>query len=292
MSKTTIFISGIAAGLIFITSSCGNNNTSSGSMPRGSGEVLATVNGSPITRQDVRYWIKGTKRFKSDVEPGPAKIKQALEDIILQELTYQKAMELGLDNDPVYQEQLLHLQAQLTEFKRKKLSEVFYRQEVNLKVEVTDAEALAYATDNASRLQTEVNIWQILSRDEKEIQQVLADLNQGESFEAVAAKRFPTLPESLRNPWELDYLNWEQIPEDWWDTLNNLDIGETSGIVHSSSRRFRVIKLVDKRDYADYSFESIKPKIRAILKRDKVKKLRESTIRSLRDNANIIYSTP
>lgn len=292
MSRTTIFISGIAAGIIFITSSCGNNNTSSGSMPRGSGEVLATVNGSPITRQDVRYWIKGTKRLKSGVEPEPAKIKQALEDIILQEITYQKAMELGLDNDPVYQEQLIQFQTQLDEFKRKKLSEVFYRQEVNLKAEVTDAEVLAYATENASRLQTEVNIWQILSKDEKDIQQVLADLNQGESFEAVAAKRFPNLPESMRNPWELDYLNWEQIPADWWDTLDNLDIGETSGIVHSSSRRFRVIKLVDRRDYADYSFETSKPKIKAILKQDKVKKLRASTIKTLRDSANIVYSTP
>ena len=74
--------------------------------------------------------------------------------------------------------------------------------------------------------------------------------------------------------------------------MNNLAVGETSGIIRSQNRRFWLIKLVDRRDYADYSFETSKPKIKAILKQDKVKKLRASTIKSLRDNATIIYSTP
>lgn len=219
-------------------------------------------------------------------------MKKVLESIIQQEIASQKAVALGLDKDPGYQEQLLHLQTQLANFKRKKLSEVFYRHEVNLKAEVTDAEVAAYATENAARLQTEVSVWQILRRDRKQIQQVKAELDQGEAFETVAAKRFPELPDSMRNPWELGYLNWEQIPDAWWDTLENLTIGETSEIIQAPNRRYWIIKLVDKRPYANYSLEASKTRIKAILKHDKMRELRASTVKALREDATIIYTSP
>jgi len=257
-----------------------------------SSEVLATVSGSPITRQDVLYRINKNGRDESDLEPSPTKIKKTLEGIIRQELASHKARELGLDTDAAYQEQLGRLQAQLANFKRKKLSERFFKQEVNLKAEATDAEALAYATENASRLQTQVKVWQILHKDRKQIEQVQADLARGESFESVAARRFPDLPKSLPNPWELGYLNWDQIPDPWWDSLNNLAVGEISGIIKESNKRYWIIKLVDKRDFTEYNFETAKPKIKAILKQDKVKELRETTISSLRENARIVFPAP
>jgi hypothetical protein len=292
MLNTISFKSGFVIALILVLSSCTDNNFSRNPTPPESAEVLATVNGVPITRQDVLYRINRNNKDESQEEPRPGMVKKVLEGIILQEIVSQRALELGLDNDKSYQEQLLHLQTQLADFNRKKLSDVFYSQEVNLKAVVTDAEALAYATENADILQTEINIWQILRKNEKQIQQVKADLDQGEAFATVAAKRFPNIPESLGNPWELGYLNWQQIPAAWWDTVNSLQMGETSEIIRSGNRRFWIIKLVDKRPWTDYSYETSKPKIKAILKQDKVRKLRATTIKALRDSADITYTLP
>jgi hypothetical protein len=290
MSKSTKFIFVIA--LVLTLCNCRDNNAAVDPIPAVSGEVLATVNGAPITKQEVLFLITNNRRYEAEEAPAPAMIKKVLEGIILQEIVSQKAVEIGLEDTAVYQEQLQKMRIQLANFKRKQLSKVFYRHEVTMKADVTDTEALAYATENAARLQNEVLVWQILHKDRKQIEQVKADLDRGESFEFVAARRFPNLPESNPTPWELDYLNWEQVPDAWWDSLDDLALGETSGIIQESNRKFWIIKLVGKRNFADYNYETSKQRIKAILKKDKIKNLRESTISALRENAKIVYPKP
>jgi hypothetical protein len=284
----------VVAMLLLTTISCGKPTEVLNSSALTSSEVLATVNGTPITQADVLYRISGKQKWREEpqTEPDPAKIDKALEGIILEELTYQKSILLGLDANKTYQELLLEMETQISAFKRKKLSELFYHHEVKRKAEVSDTEALAYATENAAILQTEFHVMQMLRRNEADIQQASTDLQQGQSFDEVAAKRFPDLPESLGKPWDLGFLNWQQVPDVWWETLAAMEPDEVSGIIRGPKRRFWIIKLVDKRKYADYSFESNKQKIVEILEQEKIKQLRASTIKRLKDSATIIYANP
>lgn len=72
-------------------------------------------------------------------------------------------MELGLDANPRYQEKLRRIEAQINAFKRKELSELFWR-EIAARASVSEAEAKEYFAENAARIRTELHVWQILLR--------------------------------------------------------------------------------------------------------------------------------
>ncbi len=92
--------------------------------PKSAKDVLATVNGTPICEADVRFALSSGGHNK-EVPPGHR--KNVLEVIIRRELIYQRAVELGLDANPRYKEKLRRMEAQINAFKRKELSELFWR---------------------------------------------------------------------------------------------------------------------------------------------------------------------
>ncbi|MCW8853305.1 MAG: peptidyl-prolyl cis-trans isomerase [Gammaproteobacteria bacterium] len=251
--------------------------------------VVASVNGTEITQADIAFASRGASGGHEARQPASDKTK-VLEDIILQELAYQKAVKLGLDADPKYLAELSGLQAQVNAFKRKKLSAMFLQAQLLNETSISDEEAQQYFNKNASRLRTEINVWQILSRNENTIKKVQAELAQGLAFEEVAAKQFPNLADSARKPWDSGYLQWNQIPEAWQNAINKMQIGDTSELIRGPNKRVWIIKLIDKRENKDLSFEQLKPKIIDVLKNEKARLLREKTIQNLRDNARIVYA--
>jgi parvulin-like peptidyl-prolyl isomerase len=254
----------------------------------GAEDVLATVNGIPITEADVLFASRTTGGHQTN---APSVDKQAvLEGIIQQELSRQRALELGLDADPAYRQELAQLEAQMNAFKRKKLSEMFLRREITQKARVDEAEARQYFERNAARLRTEIHVWQILRRDEGAIEQIRDELARGTAFEEVAGKQFPDLPDKARRPWDLGYLRWSQVPEAWQNVVHGLKPGETSNVIRGPNSRFWIIKLIDRRENPDLTFEQIKPTITGILSDEKARQLREETLRDLRGNARIVYS--
>ena len=251
-------------------------------------DVLATVNGTPIGEADVRIALASGGHNNEEV---PSEYRKNVLDVIIQrELLYQRAVELGLDANPTYQENLRRMEAQINAFKRNELSELFYRQEIAKKVEVSDAEAKAYFEANAARIRTELHVWQILRRKENAIEQVRNDLERGASFEEIAGKGLPQTAKTDKSPWDLGYLMWKQVPEPWQNVIYDLKKGEVSGVIRGPNNRFWILKLIDKRETPDITFESVKPTIVEVLKGAKIEKLREKINRDLRAKANIVYS--
>jgi parvulin-like peptidyl-prolyl isomerase len=250
-------------------------------------DVLATVNDTPITEADIELASRRGGGHRPRATP-PDKM-QVLEDIIEQELIYQRAIELGLDADPAYREQLRGLEAQVNAFKRRKLAELFHQREVAAKATVSDDEVGAYIRQHAAQVGTEINVWQILRRDENQIEHVRAELAQGAPFEEVAAKQFGTLPPTGRKPWELGYLRWEQVPASWRNIVYDLDEGETSDVIRGLNNRFWIVKLIDKREIPSLDLETVKPRIEKLLTNEKIQRLSDETGRALRYNAHIVY---
>ncbi|MBU0717069.1 MAG: peptidyl-prolyl cis-trans isomerase, partial [Planctomycetes bacterium] len=250
--------------------------------PRPNKDVLATVNGTPIREADISFALS---RGGHNREIPPEHRNNVLEVIIRRELVYQRAVELGLDANASYQEELHAMEAQINAFKREELSNLFSRREITERADVSEADAQKYFAENAARIQTEFHVWQILQRKESSIEQALKDLEQGTSFEEVAGKRFPQLPKTGRAPWDLGYLRWNQVPKPWRDVVYDLKQGEVSGIIRGPNNRFWIIKLIDKRENPDITFESIKPTIMEVLKNAKIEELRAQTERDLRAKA-------
>ena len=251
--------------------------------------VLATVNGTPITTADVQFATKGAGSHQGQAIPSDS--KAVLDNIILQELIYQKATQLGIDADPVYQEELRRIESEVIAFKRKKLTEVFLRHNTQ-DTRISDQQARDYFTANAAQFRTVYTLSQILRRNEDLIKQDLKELEHGAPFEKVAAKQYTNLPESMPTPWVLGSLRLMQLPAEWKDVIIGLQKGQRTGIIRGPKNRFWIVKVNDRHEDKTISFESVKPMVIDILKNEKAQTLREATIRDLREKARIVYLKP
>jgi peptidyl-prolyl cis-trans isomerase C len=251
-------------------------------------DIVATVNGTPIGAAEVKLETRAAANPHPG-QPMPQPDKDALEDLIRQELAAQRARELGLDQDPGYQEDLRRVEAQLTSFKRKKLADLFYQKHIVKQAEVTDEEARRYFDEHAAQLRTEVHVHQILSRDEGQIGQTLAELERGVPFEEIADRGQPTLPPGARKPWDTGFLRWQHLPEAWREVVYALEPGQRSGIIRGPNRRFWIVQVVAKREDPNVTFESVKPALVELLEQSKLAAVRAETEKSLRAKAKIEY---
>lgn len=280
----------LIAAICGLVSACGETQSraTSAAHPAPTADILATVNGAPITATDVAF----ETRIAGDHTRGKTPVNEAnlLENLIVQELAYQRAVALGLESDPEYQQALSHLQVQLHAFQRKTLSEILLRKEINRQAEVSENEARDFFASHADRFKVEIMVRQILARDEERIMQAHNELVQGTSFEDVARNFYPPLPPTARIPWQTEYLHWEQIPEAWREVVYDLKPGEISDVLRGPKDRFWIIQLIERRHNPDVTYENMRDKVVAILQKEKAEELREHTLRELRANANIVYS--
>ena len=137
------------------------------SRPQGvANDVIATVNGAPIREADVLFRLKSDSHQN---EMKPEYRKNLLDGIIREQLVYERAVQLGLDKDANYQDEVRKLDAQMAAVKRKALGELFYQQEIAGKAQVSDAEAKKYFEDHAEWFRTDLHVLQILRRSEASI---------------------------------------------------------------------------------------------------------------------------
>lgn len=260
-------------------------------------DVLVTVNGHPITEEDLALKTRPSRHEAGEDgdEPGDdptarltaAQKKAQLETIVQQELEAQRAHELGLDQDPTYRQELSRLQASVDAFRRQRLVELYARHEREA-TKVTDADARRYFQENKEHLQTELHVLQILMRDERKIDEAHRAVQAG-TFEQVAAGMFPALPEGTRPPWDLGYLRYNQLPEPWRGVVDRLEDGGTSGIIRGPRNRFWIVKVVERRRDPNIQFETWRANITEMLREERLVARRAETERSLRQKAKIRY---
>jgi peptidyl-prolyl cis-trans isomerase C len=253
-------------------------------------DIAATVNGVPISEAEIEFKLKKNKHI---AEATPEARKNVLNAVVQEELVFQRAAKLGFEADASYQEALRHIEAQSRALKREELGKVFQR-ELSKNVTVSEEEAQKYF-ESATLIRTELHVWQILARDEGALQQALRDIQGGKPFEEVAAGRFPKIPETGPKPWDLGYLKWQFVPISWRDVVNNMKIGEVSGIIRGQGRdkgRFWIIKIIDRREDPKVTFDAIKPTIIGVLRNEKFDALLEQTRQDLWNTAKVDYSSP
>ena len=248
--------------------------------------VLATVNGTSITDADVQLALNSPGHDKG---VSAEHRKNVLEVIVQRELIRQEAAKLGLDANPSYREKLSRMEAKIHDFNRKELSELFWR-EMASRVTISEVEAKEYYTRNATRIRGEVHVWQLLWRDDASARRASSDMRSGTSFEEFARKRFAKVSNTSKAPWNLGYLRWKQIPEPWQHALKEMTIGDVSDVIRGPNNRYWIIKLINRRENPDITFESIRSTIIEVLKNEKIEKLHERINRELRANASIVYS--
>lgn len=249
-------------------------------------DVVAKVNGEPITESEVQRELTSHSR-QGDKDPDHA--KGALEGLIREELAYQKALAMGLDSDPGYQNQVRRLEQEMRSVKRRALADVFYRNQIVKSSQASDDEVKAYFDENAPKLRAEMHVWQMLVRSEAKANELADRLKKGEAFDAVAKTLFPEMPGLERKPWDLGYLGYSQVPEPWRTVVYDLKPGQTSGVIAGPNDRFWIIKLLDRRDKPNFTLANAKPAIVATLRAQKSESLRAQINDELRKDAKVEY---
>jgi parvulin-like peptidyl-prolyl isomerase len=280
-----IILSALAIASIGILLACGRGG-SKAARDRARGDILARVNGVPITRTDIRI------ASRSEGHPGvvPESERNVLEGLVQQELEAQRAVELGLDPGDDYRAELARMEAQVAAFKRRKLSEAFERQEVAPAADVSEDALRKFFDENSGRLRAELHVFQILLHEEAAIEEAHRQISEGKPFEDVARRLLPNAPKSAERFWDLGYLHWNQIPPQWRSALERMQPGETSGVIKGPKNRFWIVKLVDRREKRDLTFESVKPMLAERLKTEKAASLRSQRLADLRARAKIEYA--
>lgn len=254
----------------------------------GAGEVIARVNGAPITELDLKIRLESDSH---EAVPSPERRETVLKSLILREILAQKAREEGLDQDPKYQEARRAMAAKVAAFERQELSELLLARESAKRGEPTEESARAYFAKHEKRIRTRVHVLQILRRSESAIVEARSMIERGKSFEEVAASLFPGLPEGKR-PWDLGYLSFSKVPEPWREQIYDMKPGETSGIVRGPNDRFWLLKLVDVKEDADVTFESTRAAILAEMQVNKAQRARDEVEKELSAAAHVEIVKP
>lgn len=262
-------------------------NSPASDQPDPQAKALATVNGVPITEYDLDQSVKRSPHGER-VSGPPSKI--VLESVVRDELIYQRALELGLDKNPAYRRKLMEAEAQLRAFQRENLK-VLFREYVWGKTEVSDADALAYFHENGEKIRSKIRIWQIFYKGEPEkIRRDEQDLKRGVPFEQVVSRRYPNLPTGTKAPWDLGYLHWSQIPEEWQEVVYKMTPGQVSDVLTGQGGRSWIIKIIDKAPDPEVTFDNQKARIVEILKRQRREELYDAMLDQMQKKSQVVLS--
>lgn len=240
-------------------------------------DAAAEVNGQYISKAALSDLEKEISE-RSHGQTFPK--EKLLEELIQRELLVQDALKKQLDKSPEYLQQLektkkaLLTQADLQNF---------------LKANpVTDAEIKAeYDSKVAAETGTEYKARHILVKTEKEAKKLIADLDKGADFAALANKHSLDAKES-QNGGDLGWFVASQMVPPFSEAVSKLENGKYTKTPVQTQFGWHVILREDSRAQVPPPLESVKDQLMPYLQRQKVQKM----IEDLRKQAKVEVLVP
>lgn len=219
-------------------------------------KVLATVNGKQITEMDVNALLQsvisqGNKNF--DSEQGR---KQILDELINQELFYLDALDNDFDKEEAFKREL--------ELNKANILKQYALRKLLTSVKVEDDEVADYYNNNKESFKNPetVKASHILVKTEDEANKTIEEISNGLSFEE-AANKYSTCPSKARGG-DLGFFAKGQMVPEFENAAFGMKKGEMSEPVKTQFG-YHIIKLVDKKEATQSSFEQVQDQIRQFL---------------------------
>jgi parvulin-like peptidyl-prolyl isomerase len=247
------------------------------------GKIVAKVNGTPITEEDLLFGLPGAH----GVRKASGDQQQALDDVITEELLYQQGLKIGLDKDPGYRAQIARIERQLDHVKRAEMMRRVYNTQVAAKIEITPSDARSYYDRNANQITTELHLGVIPFNNKEAAEEALQKIRGGATFESIARSVMGSQVSAGREPWDLGFLSWGQIPVDFVDPVYRLKPGEVSNLVSSKRTGYQIFKLFGARKNPKADFASMSGLIMNRLRDEKVIEAYEQYVEKLKKEAKI-----
>jgi peptidyl-prolyl cis-trans isomerase C len=221
---------------------------------------VATVNGTPISRDFYEFYIKGITQGKSSAELSPQQRAAALDNLIRARLVGEEAAKLGLDkvSDNAY----------LLELSRLNVLQQAVEQNYLKDRKATDAELHAeYESQVAAMPKTEYHARHILVANEADARKIIERLDKGEKFDVLAKSE--SLDPSKSSGGDLGWFSPERMMPEFAGAVIAMKPNEyTHNPVHTQYG-WHVIQLLDTREVSPPPFDQVKGRLEQIVQAKK-----------------------
>ena len=235
--------------------------------------AVATIDGSPLTREVWDTWLKNRGEVPID-EMSQAQKNDMLEKIIALKIAAMAAAKEGLDSDP-------EIAAQL-EIQRMGVLGQNYMNRYLASNPVTDQQLKAeYDSQVAALPKTEFKARHILMETQEKATAVIEQLKAGGDF-AELAKTNSTGP-TANDGGDLGWFTLNRMVKPFSDALSAMNKGEYSQAPVQTQYGWHVIMLENTRETTAPPFDQVKDNLRAAMEQRRL----EEKIRELRDDATI-----
>lgn len=246
----------------------------------GKGDVLARINGKPITVEDFKKEQEKLPPYIQGSLATPEGKKQFLDNLVTKELILAKAEKAGMEKDPA-------VTAKLEEIKKTLMIEALLKKEIEGKAAFSDKDAEAYYNSHKDEFKDgeQVKVAHIMTKTQKEAEEVLGKLKK-ESFEKLAQK-YSIAPTASKGGEIGSLSRGTVVPEFEQAAFSLKKAGDISPVVSAGSG-FHIIKLLEDRKESEVQpFDKVKEKIIAAQTKKKQKDLFEGFVSSLKKEAKV-----
>lgn len=248
-----------ALSLLSFTLACGPKQATPGSAIPSGGDALARLDDSVVTQKHFEAVLSRFPPEQVAALSGPAKA-ELLQQLAIEQALYEQAIASGIYEDPA-------VKVQLAIATRQALAEAYLRDKVE--GQVTDViVAQRYREALAGQTRPEVRARHILVETEEKAQQMLAEIEGGADFAALAEEHSMD-PSAKGRGGDLDWFHAGMMVGAFSDAAFAAEKGEVVGPVRTQFG-FHVIKVEDKRDQIPLAEAA--PEIRRVLTEEALQK--------------------
>jgi parvulin-like peptidyl-prolyl isomerase len=235
------------------------------------GNILAIVDGEPVTRGDLEYSLQIAHRREDLSSAKTLDISKYIQKLINDKLIIQEAKRMGLENHP-------EVQKKVQAYTLRESVVRLYDEEILQKVTVTEEDIINYYRENYERF-----IMDIIETDTREkASEILEQLKNGGDFKVFSQK----YPANLKKQGELYIFQRRSLSPHLREVIDKLQIGEVSDVVEAGNRFF-IIKLINKQEAPDEELEGLRSKIEDAIRKQKINDKSDEYLAQLREKATL-----
>jgi peptidyl-prolyl cis-trans isomerase C len=232
--------------------------TASESSPSSS-PAVATVDGTPISRDLYEFYIKEVTQGKTSSDLTPEQRTQALDNLVRAQLIAEEAMKEGLDKQPDTQ-QLMKMAHMSMQMERLNIFEHVLSQKFLGGKQPTDDELKAeYDAEVAKMPQTEYHARHILVATQPFAEKIIQRLKAGEKFEDLA--KADSMDSSKTNGGDLGWFTLDHMVKPFSDAVSGLKVGEYTTEPVQTQYGWHVIQLLGTRPVNPPPFDQVKKQL-------------------------------
>jgi len=249
----------LTAALVALAACQPKSPTGAASESSATSPTVATVDGTPISRDFYEFYIKGiTGKTSSDLTPQQRTL--ALDNLIRAQLIAHQAVKEGLDKQPDT--------AHLIKMERLNILEQALSQKVLGDQQPTDDELKAeYDAEVAKLPKTEYHARHILVATEPFAEKIIQRLKAGEKFSDLA--KAESMDSSKTNGGDLGWFTLDHMVKPFADAVASLKVGEYTQQPVQTQYGWHVIQLLGTRPLTPPPFDQVKQRLVQIVQAKK-----------------------